>query len=147
MSTTMAEYIALSEAMKELIWIKNVVQEMGLKITMPLMVYEDNQTCCKLAKHPISSKRTKHMDIRHAWIREHIDDGMVQVKWIPTQDQLADILTKGLSRPTFEALRRQIMSNAVYDKARVNLMSTCRCTRCQSEEQTMLMRILDEREC
>jgi len=43
-STTMAEYIALSEAMKELIWIKNVVQEMGLKITMPLMVYEDNQT-------------------------------------------------------------------------------------------------------
>ena len=76
----MEESISLSEVMKELIWIKNVVQEMGLKITMPLTVYEDNQTCCKLAKHPISSKLTKHMDIRHTWIREHIDDGMVQVK-------------------------------------------------------------------
>ncbi len=116
MSTIMAEYIALPEAMKELICIKNVVQEMRVRVMKPITVYEDNQTCCKLAKHPVSSKRTKHMDIRHAWIREHTNEGTIQVKWIPTQDQLADILSKGLARLMFENIRGRIMSIIKYDK-------------------------------
>ena len=113
MSTPMAEYIALSEAAKDAIWMRNVLKGMGVRVKVPIQIYEDNQTCQTLAVEPRAAKRTRHCDIRYHWIREHIQAGEIAVQWIPTTDMLADLMTKAVGRTLLERYRRSLMHQIV----------------------------------
>ncbi|CUM47093.1 unnamed protein product [Debaryomyces tyrocola] len=71
-SAAEAEYLALSEAVKEALWIIRLFREMCVPLKLPIPIHEDNYSCILLAEHPVFHLRTKHIDIRDHFIREHI---------------------------------------------------------------------------
>ena len=78
-STGEAEYRALSIAVKELIWVKMILETLGFQVEEPMIVYEDNQCALKVAKRPGAQKRTKHVDVRHHYIRHLEEAGCIKV--------------------------------------------------------------------
>lgn len=100
-SSTEAEYIALAQAVNEAKWIRSILGEIGIKIGTPITIFEDNQSCIRIAEEPREHKRMKHIDIKYCFIRDEIANGTVKVEYKPTADQTADIMTKGLGRNLF----------------------------------------------
>lgn len=99
-STTEAEYIAASSAAKEAVWIKKFITELGVVPTIvdPVALYCDNNGAIAQAKEPRSHQRSKHILRRYHLIREIIDRGDVHIGRVPTDDNVADPLTKALSQ-------------------------------------------------
>ncbi|GJW86542.1 putative RNA-directed DNA polymerase [Tanacetum coccineum] len=97
LSTTEAEYMAATEACKELLWLKRFLQELGFK-KQRYAVLCDNQSAIHLAKNSMFHKRTKHIDIRYHWIRDAIEDGMFELNKVHTDDNASDMLTKAVAR-------------------------------------------------
>ena len=98
LSTAEAEYIALSSAAQETVWIRRLVTELGDKPEGPTTLMEDNQSAIAMAKNPQFHGRAKHIDIRHHFIRERVNGGDIKLVYCPTGDMLADMLTKGLNQ-------------------------------------------------
>ena len=105
-STTESEYIALSEASKQAQWLRALIRELQrtqyLSESLSVPIYSDNQACITLSKDPISHKRTKHIDVRYHYIRELVTYGKVTVDYLPTEEMVADILTKPLPISAFQ---------------------------------------------
>ena len=97
LSTTEAEYVAATEACKELLWLKRFLQELGFK-QQCYVVLCDNQSAIHLAKNSMFHKRTKHIDVRYHWIRDAIEDGLFELDKVHTDDNGSDMLTKPLAR-------------------------------------------------
>lgn len=96
LSSTEAEYMALSEASKEAIYLRNILSEItGLNNCVRL--YNDNQSARKLSINPMFHNRSKHIDIRHHFVREAVADNLIKIEYLSTNDMPADILTKGVS--------------------------------------------------
>ena len=109
LSSTEAEYMALSEATQEAVWLKSFMCELGEHSTdEPIKIHEDNQGAIALAKNPEFHKRTKHIDIRYHFVREKVEDGQVVLEYCPTHDMLADIMTKPIAAPRFDILRTML---------------------------------------
>ena len=109
LSSTEAEYMALSEATQEAVWLKAFMRELGEDAGYgALKVYEDNQGAIALAKNPEFHKRTKHIDIRYHFVREKVEDGQVVLECCPTQEMLADLMTKPIAAAQFDALRTKL---------------------------------------
>lgn len=105
---TESEYIAGSQAVKELVWLSRLLDELlPKKIDVPIFNM-DNQSAIKLVKNPEYHKRTKHIDIRYHFIRQKYEEKLFQLKFVPTNAQLADILTKALCKEKFVKLRNEI---------------------------------------
>lgn len=104
LSTTEAEIIAASEASKEVIWLTRLFTEIAELASVPTLLV-DNMSAIKLVKNPVFHKRTKHIEVRHYFIREKVDEGQLTVEHVPSELQLADILTKPLYREKFTQLR------------------------------------------
>ena len=96
LSSTEAEFIALVEAIKESLWLRQVIKEMGFVINEPTIINQDNQSTIAIAIDPINHGRVKHMDIKMYFIREHLKNKEVKLIYCPTGLMLADILTKPL---------------------------------------------------
>jgi hypothetical protein len=118
LSTAEAEYIALSTGMRELLPLRALICEVaeGLgvereKVSTVSAVWEDNQTCLKMAKspYPNMTPRTKHIAVKYHWFKGHIKDGEIEANWIDTKNQKADIFTKGLTKQEFENKRKMII--------------------------------------
>ena len=110
-ATCEAEYMALSMATKELIWIYMLLKTMGINVSKPCVIYEDNRATIKIAQNATAMKRSKHIDIRHHFLREHEENGTIEIKPVATQEQLADAMTKVLGRQLFEHFRDIITSD------------------------------------
>lgn len=92
--TTESEYIAGSEAVKELIWLKRLFREL-LPTVLPAPILNiDNASALKLAKNPEFHKRSKHIAVKYNFLREKVCEGEIQVKHIPGEMQRADMFTK-----------------------------------------------------
>lgn len=113
-STTEAEYVAASAAVKEAIWLKqllcdiNMFQSVCKSESVPLFI--DNQSAIKLIKNPVLHKRTKHIDICFHFVREKYENKEISVSYVATENQLADIFTKPLPKQRFEKCRYLIMN-------------------------------------
>lgn len=106
LSTTEAEYMAGTEAAREAIWIRSLL--LSLDPGKPQSATElrgDNQGSLALAKNPVFHQRTKHIDIRHRFLSECVERGVIYVSYVPTKDMLADGLTKALSK---DSVRTQV---------------------------------------
>lgn len=96
LSTAEAEYVALVHAGKEVIWVNSMLCELFCFKPLPIDLYCDNMSAIVITKSEGYSPRTKHIDIRYHWTREQVQNGILNVTFVGTDDQLADILTKAL---------------------------------------------------
>jgi hypothetical protein len=96
LSTTESEYMALLHALKELIWLQRLLKEIGYDISDQNTIYTDNQSAIALAHNPEHHARTKHIDIQYHFIRNCVEDGTTRLEYCPTEDMVADGLTKAL---------------------------------------------------
>ncbi|SGY12439.1 BQ5605_C011g06508 [Microbotryum silenes-dioicae] len=96
LSSTEAEYVAMSYAAREGIWLRRLLADLGFEQTAPTRLRGDNQSAITLAKHPAFHARTKHIGIHFHFIRDHIAEGTIEMVWVPTGTMAADVLTKGL---------------------------------------------------
>lgn len=113
-STCEAELYAEAAAINETKWLSGLLGEIGLiskKNAEAPIIYGDNQSAQALSKNGIKSERTKHIDIKYAFIHDEVTRGKVQLQWVPTTEQLADVLTKALPRAVHEGLRRRLMTD------------------------------------
>ena len=101
LSSTEAEYYSMTHAMKEALWIRLFLTLNSFPVPRPFPLISDNQSACALANSPSITSRSKHIDIRHHFIRDHISDGTFCTNWVPTSDMPADIFTKPLPLPLF----------------------------------------------
>jgi hypothetical protein len=101
--STEAEYYALSQSVSEALWIRQWCKEV-LQFTQPILVLCDNQSTIALSAHDAAHQRTKHIDVRYHFMRDHIKQGTIVVKWIPTAKEEADILTKCMVTKQFNEL-------------------------------------------
>lgn len=109
LSSCEAEYIALVECIREIIWLVQHLQALGAVISRPVVVGIDNQAAIALAKNPVLHEKTKHIDTRHHFIRQAVSSGLIRLVYVNTKDNVADILTKNTGYATFSTLSRQIV--------------------------------------
>jgi hypothetical protein len=103
LSSTEAEYFALSECAKELIFIKNVIESMGIQIELPIEIKVDNVGAIFLANNYTTSQRTRHIDVRVHFVRQFIEDGIFQINFVRSEENDADIFTKNTTEEIFQS--------------------------------------------
>lgn len=113
LSSTEAEFMAMTEAIKETIYFRRIFEEIGLKDLTDITIYNDNMGAIKLAENSVFHNRSKHIDIRFHFIREAVNEGLVRVEHLGTNWMIADILTKGLAGPRLRELIREMGLQAV----------------------------------
>ena len=101
LSSTEAEYYSMTHALKEALWIRLFLTLHSFPFPCPFPLLSDNQSACALANNSSITSRSKHIDIRHHFIRAHINDGTFCTNWVSTSDMPADIFTKPLAYPLF----------------------------------------------
>jgi hypothetical protein len=107
LSTAEAEYIAAGSSCSQLVWMKQMLTEYN--VTQDVMtLYCDNLSAINISKNPIQHSRTKHIDIRHHFIRELVEEKIIALEHVTTEKQLADIFTKALDANQFECLRGKL---------------------------------------
>jgi hypothetical protein len=109
-SSTEAELVAFSDMCSNVIWCRDFLTNQGYNMP-PARVYQDNQSAIALEeKGTSSSERTRHVHIRHFWVRDRIESGDIQVAYLPTDLMIADILTKPLQGDKFIEMRNQLLN-------------------------------------
>ena len=109
-SSAEAEVVAASEAAKEIKWLNQVLNIMGIK-SKPHILYIDNTSALKLADHPIHHSDTKHIDVRNLFVREATEQKLISPEYISTKEQLAYIFTKILTKHQFTELRNKLFNH------------------------------------
>ena len=102
-----ALYIALSCAAQESMWLRQLLSDLGSSPRSPTTIFEDNQSAIAMSKNPQFHGRAKHIDIKHHFIRDQVNNGTVKLEYCPTEE-IADIFTKGLSHEQFRNLRTKV---------------------------------------
>jgi hypothetical protein len=105
-SSTEAEYIAADYASKEATWLRNLLKEIGYKQDNTTNIFCDYTGAIALTKDASFHARTKHIDIKHHFVREKVENREIKFEYIPTSEMVADILTKALPRPKHEKFTR-----------------------------------------
>ena len=104
LSTSEAEYVALNLATQEVVWLRKLLTDLRVTLPGPTVLMEDNQGAIAITKNPVGHARTKHIDIRYHYIREAVQNGIVDLLYCPSEEMKADILTKPLPRQCFKML-------------------------------------------
>lgn len=104
-SSTEAEYLALSHASHEAIYLQQLLGELGQGSFNPVTIFGDNQGALALAKNPVFGGRLRHLRLKEHAVREHIKRKEIKVAYIQTKEMIADIFTKALPKPQFEKHR------------------------------------------
>jgi hypothetical protein len=108
LSSAEAKYMAASQASCEALWLrKMLIGLFGVQLR-PTMIYCDNQSCIKLSENPVFHDQSKHIKIRYHFIRDYVQRGAVELHYISTEEQVADILTKALSMGKFVFFRDKL---------------------------------------
>jgi hypothetical protein len=104
LSTAEAEYVVVGQCCTQLLWMRQTLRDFGYNLSkVPLLC--DNESAIRLVDNPVEHSRTKHIDIRHHFLRDHQQKGDIDIYHISTENQLADIFTKPLVEKTFCRLR------------------------------------------
>ena len=98
LSSTEAEYMALTECVKHAEWTLSLLDQLNYDVDLPLQIYSDSLGARAIAKNSVHHKRTKHIDIRHHYVRDVLEREVVSVEEIGTKNNVADLLTKSLAR-------------------------------------------------
>ena len=107
LSMAEAEYIATGLCCAQILWMKQTLSDFDLSFEH-VPVKCDNTSAISISKNPMQHSRTKNIDIRHHFLRDHVQKGDITLEFVSTKDQLADIFTKPLSEEQFVDIRRQL---------------------------------------
>ena len=107
LSTAEAEYITAGSCCTQLIWMKQMLEDYGIS-QGTMTIYCDNTSAIHISRNPVQHSRTKHIKIREHFIRDLVEEKIVSLSFVPTDQQLADIFTKPLDALRFENLRKSI---------------------------------------
>ena len=107
LSTAEAEYISAGSCCAQLLWMRQTLRDYGINLkSVPLLC--DNESAIKIANNPVQHSRTKHIDIRHHFLRDHVSKSDIDLSHVRTEKQLADIFTKPLDELRFCELRNEL---------------------------------------
>ena len=104
LSSSEAEYVALSEAAKEIKFVYQLLQSIGIEIELPITVKVDNVGAIFMSENTSMSGRTKHVDVRYRYVNEMVMDGFLKIKFVKTEENVADIFTKNVSSEIYRKL-------------------------------------------
>ncbi|CAJ2638271.1 unnamed protein product [Trifolium pratense] len=113
-SSAKAEFRAMDQGICEGLWIHRVLEELKMKIELPLKLYSDSKAAISIAHNPVQHDRTKHIEIDQHFIKEKLDAGIICLPFVTSTQQTANILTKSLARPTFELLIDKLGMADIY---------------------------------
>ena len=119
LSTAEAEYMALSSATQEGMWMRQLFASLvnEYKLSEPTTIYEDNQSTICMAKNNQSHGRSKHIDIKYHFVREQVEQQSIKLIYCKSEEMTADILTKGLLNYQFKKLRSKLgMSTQIQEE-------------------------------
>lgn len=128
LSTAEAEYVALAETCKEVIWLTRIAEHFGITETSPITMFTDNQSAKALTDNNRFSQRSKHIDTKFHFIRDISEKGIVSIKYHPIETNIADMLTKPLGGNKIRQLRElaglkeEHTSNAIIELEGVQLL-------------------------
>ncbi|KAH9780171.1 hypothetical protein KPL71_007985 [Citrus sinensis] len=114
LSTAEAEYIAAGSCCTQLLWMKQMLVDYGM-VEDTLTVFCDNTSAINISKNLVQYSRTKHIDIRHHFIRDLDENKAMYLEYIDTEKQLADIFTKALDSKRFESLKKALVMTVYLD--------------------------------
>ena len=104
---SLAEYISAASCCSQLLWIKHQLEDYNL-FKSKIHILCDNTATIDLSKNPITHSRAKHIEIKHHFIRDHVQKGVVELQFVSTEDQLADLFTKPLTEDRLISLRERL---------------------------------------
>ena len=108
LSTAEAEYMAATHCAKQVIWHRSLLTEVGLPLPSTSTIFSDNQAAVSIAHHPEHHTRMKHINIAHHFLRDLVQDSVLNLVYIKTEDNLADIFTKPLPKKVHQDLMYKI---------------------------------------
>ena len=107
LSTVEAKYVSIGNCCAQTLWIKQQLSDYGLKCNnVPIKC--DNTSAINVTKNPIYHSRAKQIEVRHHFIRDHVNNGEICMEYVQTDNQLSDIFTKPLDKTKFEFIRNEI---------------------------------------
>ena len=111
-SSTEAEIIGVSDGLGEVIWARNfIAHQLGQTEVKPAIVFQDNMsTMALIEKGRSTSSRTKHINIRYFFVKDRVESGEVVIKYLPTEEMVADMMTKPLQGTLFRKLRARLLN-------------------------------------
>ena len=108
LSSCESEYVAAATAACQGIWLARLLAEFNNGEAEQVMLKVDNKSAISLAKNPIFHERSKHIELKYHFIRDCVEEKKIELEFVPTEHQLADMLTKPLDRVRLEKLRSRI---------------------------------------
>ncbi|KAE8723356.1 MORC family CW-type zinc finger protein 3 isoform 2 [Hibiscus syriacus] len=95
-SSAEAEFRAMAQGVYELLWLRRILEELKVERDKPMKLYCDNKSAISIAQNPVQHDMTKHVEIDRHFIKERLENGDICIPFVPSSEQLADVLTKGL---------------------------------------------------
>ena len=108
LSTAEAEYVVAASCCTQLLWMMQTLQDIQITCTPPISIFCDNTSAISISKNPVMNSKAKHIPIKYHFLREQVLEQKVKLEYVPSKEQVVDILTKPLPRETFEYLRQKL---------------------------------------
>ena len=105
----------MASTASELVWLKQLLKDMGIMYDQPMKMYCDNNSARHIASNPVFHERTKHIEVDCHFIRENVQAKEIETPFVRSEDQLADIFTKGLELKPFENITSKLGLFNIYN--------------------------------
>lgn len=116
-SSAEAEFRSMALGICELVWLNIIFEDLKIKWEGPMRLYCDNKSAINIAHNPVQHDRMKHIEVDRHFIKEKLDSGLICTLFVFTKNQLADILTKGLSIVVFQSLVDKLVMDNIHSLA------------------------------
>jgi hypothetical protein len=114
LSSAEAEFIGIAKGLQELIWLKRILSELGFSPREGMKLFCDNKVAIAISQNPIQYDRTKHIEVSKHFIKQNLEENIISLPFVRTGNQLADILTKGVSSTTFHDTLGKLDMTDIY---------------------------------
>jgi hypothetical protein len=108
LSTTEEEYIAVATCCTQVLWMKQMLEDIHIHYNEPIPIFCDNTSAISISKNHVMHSKTKHIPIKFHFLREQVMSKVIKVEYVGTKDQIADVFTKPLFKIQFESLMDQL---------------------------------------